>query len=546
MAISKIQRKWTVMIYLAGDNNLSSEMIYAIKEMKRVGKIGFGQAVTVLALFDPARGLPTQAYIIESGDKDNELMGQAHHVSAVIGEKSDGRRSTTFILNPIINPNEDTNIVPFNTGDPEPLFQFISYGFIACPAEHYMVILSGHGSGADEDFLLKDESSRDSLTIPELKEVFTSLKREFPDQTIDILGLDSCLMSMAEVYYELANLEKPDNTQAIQQSAIASCVEISPKTKPNTVGLKNTVNFLIGAEGFELSSGWPYQRILSILAKNPEIDPEQYVRKIVKAYTNYYADYVLSGQSVDLTACDLRNDVAKNLKNSMQNLSAVLRNYLKDKNGKNDILLAHWEAQSYKFDQYTDLYDFCDLLRNRSCDKDVRLACGRVMAAIRPDLFNLESDEDIQETSPVVLEADNIGPTFQFSYGLSIYFPWNRVSEVYKTLDFARGTSWWDFLDEYVRATRREPRNSACLSEESPIKNRVFDPPTDEVSVLLDNRGKDAVGVKYTAPADKYTAPADKGLSYKARSMKNPPIAWCPNDDRVRSKRVVKPARKKK
>jgi len=30
-------KKWTILIYQAGDNNLSEEMVYALNEMKKVG-----------------------------------------------------------------------------------------------------------------------------------------------------------------------------------------------------------------------------------------------------------------------------------------------------------------------------------------------------------------------------------------------------------------------------------------------------------------------------------------------------------------------------
>ena len=52
------------------------------------------------------------------------------------------------------------------------LLQFISWGINTYKAERYMVVLAGHGSGAVEDFLLKDETARDSLTLHELRDVF--------------------------------------------------------------------------------------------------------------------------------------------------------------------------------------------------------------------------------------------------------------------------------------------------------------------------------------------------------------------------------------
>ena len=89
-----------------------------------------------------------------------------------------------------------------NTGDPMTLLEFILWGITTYTADNYMVVLTGHGSGAVDDFLLKDENARDSLTLHELRDVF-ELVKELRGEKLAILGMDSCLMSMAEVYYQL-------------------------------------------------------------------------------------------------------------------------------------------------------------------------------------------------------------------------------------------------------------------------------------------------------------------------------------------------------
>src|SRR5687768_9073014 len=55
-------KKWIVLVYQAGDNNLSEEMVYALKEMRRIGTTPeFKERGRVLALFDP-RGVPPRLY----------------------------------------------------------------------------------------------------------------------------------------------------------------------------------------------------------------------------------------------------------------------------------------------------------------------------------------------------------------------------------------------------------------------------------------------------------------------------------------------------
>src|SRR5262245_4920204 len=69
--------KWTVMIYFAGDNNLSEEMIYAIKEMYRVG---VNRDVNVVVQFDPSalgtdvlRYEITRKEIVSSAKKERDI-----------------------------------------------------------------------------------------------------------------------------------------------------------------------------------------------------------------------------------------------------------------------------------------------------------------------------------------------------------------------------------------------------------------------------------------------------------------------------------------
>src|SRR2546428_13531743 len=56
------ERVWTVMVHLAGYHNLSEEMIYAIKEVYRVGVT---EKFDVIIQFDPsAIGAPARRYVI--------------------------------------------------------------------------------------------------------------------------------------------------------------------------------------------------------------------------------------------------------------------------------------------------------------------------------------------------------------------------------------------------------------------------------------------------------------------------------------------------
>ena len=60
--MNQTKAAWTVMVYLAGDNNLTSECMFALTEMKEAV---LGKEINVIAQFDPSDPyLPTHRYEI--------------------------------------------------------------------------------------------------------------------------------------------------------------------------------------------------------------------------------------------------------------------------------------------------------------------------------------------------------------------------------------------------------------------------------------------------------------------------------------------------
>jgi hypothetical protein len=574
--------EWTVMVYLAGDNNLSEEMIYAIKEMYRVG-VNRDFALTIQ--FDPsAIGPAVRRYeisrekIVESIAKHPEFRiavekeiadsvttfekiadllinfkkiaaylskhpgvpaaktkqiansltnfkkiaaylskhpGVAADLGAVSQEITDAAVDLTLeiaaaggvptVMNPASTgrlrvsgypsqtggynlPDFDDLPVPdgldldglidklkvevkdvypknkrlglistgeINSANPTALRDFIAWSIRKQPAERYMLVLSGHGSGAIGDFLRDENALKNdrptSLSIPNLGIALDGVWKElcgtketdlFKGGKIHILGMDSCLMSMIEVGYEL----------------------------------RDSVEFLVGSEGAVLNTGWPYHRILELLQVKPAMDPEEFAKSILKSYISYYDDYEVAGASTDMSVCNLGQFQPK-LRPKIEDLAKALIEALDEPVLKDAIVLAHWEAQSYKAEQYTDLFDFCerlqlrcikhpealDSLRKRAPHvlKDLQKAKDDTEILQKTDkvLSALPKDEDAKEALQLVIKLVKTceqlrktinpngvslscysGPAFQHSHGLSVFFPWFEDKEAlngYGELAFA-------------------------------------------------------------------------------------------------------------
>ena len=178
---------WTVMVYLAGDNNLTEESVFSLTEMKRVPTDG---RIAVIAQFDPmASRIPTHRYVIKGAPAQKASSGRAKSspVTSTIGNDAIPLEDPTIKF-PKLFPDppghraraqrpepEDGET---DSGDPATLFNFISWTQEHYRAERYMVVLAGHGAGTEEDFLLKDKNPGSSLSIPALREVFEEVKKK--------------------------------------------------------------------------------------------------------------------------------------------------------------------------------------------------------------------------------------------------------------------------------------------------------------------------------------------------------------------------------
>jgi hypothetical protein len=440
------EKEWTVMVILAGDNNLSEEMLFSLKEMKLAGA---NSEVNVIALFDSNEpDVPTQRYVLNHS-AENPPGG--------------------LLINDLNFDNDDFPALSgeLNAGDPAQLAEFIRQGFTQFPARHYMVVFSGHNTAEDTGFLLTDEQPqtvitherpRDVLTLAELQTVFTLAKKGLVEgepgvkQKIDILGMDSCLISSAELCYQL----------------------------------REHVDFVVGPQGFEPNLGWPYRQALGALLNNPHIGVAELATRIVDEYVRYYFDYTLAGRSVDLAACNLQHvdalaaAVKALVTELLKGLPAAPSDAVKHPDVNNPILnaliLAHWDAQGFKFDQFTDLYDFCDRLEQRCQMADelsgkIRDACKEVKRVVGEG----------ETAARFVAKSCTSGPAFQHSHGLSIFFPWALGTPItYDRLDFSIQTGWHFFIERYLDNSRRAPLpgvRQPPLFIDSPTKSRGPDKP---------------------------------------------------------------------
>jgi hypothetical protein len=409
MAKKTVGKKWTFMVYLAGDNNLDGNGVTDLGEMKKVGS---NDEVNLIAQFDRAG--------VKQETKRFYL-----------------RKGTTLAKDAVMKLGET------DSGNPDALIDFVKWGVKTYPAECYALILWNHGGGWDDvdvyaddrlrsvqrlargrirhaffpstvhsvltrstdgpklRAILYDDNAKDFLDNMEMKKVLAAVKKAI-GRKLDLLGMDACLMSMAEVAYQV----------------------------------HSSARYAVGSEQTEPLDGWPYDTILSELAKKPSMAPKDLSTVIVDKYLASYPP----NEGVTQAACDLAKSAE--VAAAIKGLAAALSGGVGNNAIKQAIMQARAQVQSYEIPENIDLADFCNLLiKNAGVDAGIKSACQKVTDAVIGK-------------SGLVVKSGSKGGSVKNSHGLAIYFPTINVSPLYAKLDFTKKTGWGAFLGKYLTAAR--------------------------------------------------------------------------------------------
>jgi hypothetical protein len=97
----------------------------------------------------------------------------------------------------------------------------------------------------------------------------------------------------------------------------------------------------------------------------------------------------------------------------------------------------------------------------------------------------------------LIVRTDFAGPTYQYSHGLSVFFPWAKPAgdfmDTYKKYRFT-ATSWEEFLDEYFKKTLRVTRKEEddALREQTglqPLTRSSAEQLAEDIASICFNNG---------------------------------------------------------
>ncbi|NTU78821.1 MAG: hypothetical protein HGA45_05365 [Chloroflexales bacterium] len=235
---------WTVLVYMASDNNLEAA---ALNDLREIAHVGSSAQLTIVAQVD-------------------RIAAPNLWDDTTAGDWAGTRR---FLVQPGIEPDAAMaaqDLGELNTGDPATLADFITWGVRTYPARRYALVLWSHGA-AWQGLASDETSGGDSLSLPELGSALATARAQTGGTPLDLIGFDACLMAQLDVFQTIAPYARV---------AVASA-ELEP------------------------AQGWAWDAWLGALAANPGQDAAAIAGVIVDSYISSYQ----GSDDVTLVALDL-------------------------------------------------------------------------------------------------------------------------------------------------------------------------------------------------------------------------------------------------
>lgn len=402
-----LMKKWSILLYMAGDNNLSGA---ALQDLQELASVGSNETINIVVELDQPGG--ASRYLVPA-DTTN-----------------------TFLQKPI------QVLGNINTGDPVTLSEFITWGLTNYPAENTMLILWNHGSGwrpfpsarnqnppiirtlfnhaprFGARWIGFDQTTNDALDMSELRSALTKTIERGLLTKFNVIVFDACLMSSLEV--------------ASQVHDFTDWIIASPYREP--------------------TDGWPYDRALSAFKTNPSIGILEFLKGAATAYVESYRrgaskpDEVVSISILDMarlaSSAAQIGQFADLLKKKLMTNRIIYKGILAS---------ARDGVRTFQDREYVDITDFSSrvatLMNSYGInDNELAEACTLLRNHFGGDT-SVVTEHETWEDGPYPA-PNNVG--FSVFYPATKPAPDSSIVEAYRNLEFTREfPSWWAFIEEY-------------------------------------------------------------------------------------------------
>ncbi len=459
-------KEWTVLVYIAGDNDLGE---FGLIDMNEMEKVGSSDEVDIIVQFDGSDEYTpdtpgAKRYYIKK-DKDDEKVTSP--ILADLGEVDMGSKKT--------------------------FRDFVEFGVMNYPANKTAIIMWNHGNGWYQDV----ESSSIDITTPQdveqlVQAVEAAQKGDFKSVLKKVLAKQRVIQtSMSPFKKQVQEVEEDtpfgendgaicydegNGTTAMSTTDVEEVlrkVSVVHGTNFELIGfdaclmamvevmyeLRKCGSYCVASQIVEPGDGWAYDDFLASLTSKPEMNGAQLGKEIVRSFTQSYDEtnectfdpFALN--STTLCCVDLSK--MEKLGNAINNLGYSLAE--KGKKARDVALGVTISTQHCGVIAQTEP----TVLLAMTAHRDLIHFAKNVKKFYDSDFIIPQlANKVIKYAEAAIVSFDKLDASplgsVKNATGLSIYVPCLAVDGTYGELELGKG-SWRKFLD-YLEATPSERR----------------------------------------------------------------------------------------
>ncbi len=384
--------RWTLMVYMAADNNLSLQGYFDLEEMEAAG-------------FDPEVQVVVQGefspYYMQLDGVTPGLIGLDTYSSTFRYVLGDYPQRIPGIDGPV------QYMGAVNMASQQALRDFVGWAKSVAPAERYLLVPWNHGAGFEG--LLQDMTQAGNELMP-LGEFRSALQGMPP---FDIVDFDMCYMGGYEVL---------DNMEGIAE-------------------------FVIVSEELVPGPGLPYHLVLNAIQADPTASTESVAGMLVNTFADYY-----EGSRASVTKSAYRMEGYPAFENALDAFAGQMKSDLSTSADVIDSALG--EAQKFTQPVKTDIADLVRALSARLPSGPLRSAATTLEDAALSQEFLVANRRYSAPDDQNVDRATGLYFLFPSGDGEDRFRDDGRSSfDYYKTL--IPGSPWSSFLENWTAAQDR-------------------------------------------------------------------------------------------
>jgi hypothetical protein len=350
---------WMIMAYIAADDVLADFAVGSLHQLKRLASDD--AHVVVAAQFDANGKQNIGRIVFDAAGSQGESI-QYYKKDEI---------ANTSMANPAV------------------LADFINWAYAQRKANHYCLVLWGHGPELlADDYPDRPDGTRAKkfLTPCDVKHGLAQTKLTREGHKFDIFAVDACNMSMMELACEVTDYAE----------------------------------FLVASQDEVPDFSFPYDKLFALGKVKNYKEIEKTCRKIPEQYISAYQDYTQTQttQTASITLSSLALANTREMTGLVRRLADAFKTNEESK--RKAIIKARANSRGFVAGLYVDLYDFCQQLNSelglRSIsDQNLVSTCEEICDAIQS-----------REKNPLIV-ANQVSQD-RNCHGISIYFPYQVLS----------------------------------------------------------------------------------------------------------------------